>query len=73
MRDADFREQLASINVPLLVIAGSEDAVTPPSGGHFIRDHVRGAEYAEFYAAHLSNVQAGTDFSDRVLAFLRAQ
>ncbi|WP_332762360.1 3-oxoadipate enol-lactonase [Pseudomonas koreensis] len=73
VRDADFREQLASINVPLLVIAGSEDAVTPPSGGHFIRDHVRGAEYAEFYAAHLSNVQAGADFSDRVLAFLNAR
>jgi 3-oxoadipate enol-lactonase len=72
VRDADFRQQLASIKVPLLVIAGSEDAVTPPSGGQFIQAHVRGAEYAEFYAAHLSNVQAGADFSDRVLTFLRA-
>jgi 3-oxoadipate enol-lactonase len=46
--------------------------VTPPSGGHFIQERVRGAEYAEFHAAHLSNVQAGTAFSDRVLAFLNA-
>ena len=70
VRDADFRDQLSSIKVPLLVIAGTEDAVTPPSGGHFIQEQVQGAEYAEFYAAHLSNVQAGDAFSDRVLAFL---
>ena len=73
VRDADFREQIASIKVPTLVIAGTEDAVTPPAGSHFIQTHVLGAEYAEFYAAHLSNVQAGAAFSDRVLEFLLAQ
>ena len=72
VRDADFREQLSSIQVPTLVIAGSEDAVTPPAGSHFIQAHVQGAEYAEFYAAHLSNVQVGAAFSDRVLEFLRS-
>ncbi|MGE8188662.1 3-oxoadipate enol-lactonase [Pseudomonas sp. NPDC086278] len=70
VRDADFRDQLSSIRVPLLVIAGTEDAVTPPSGGHFIEQHVPGAEYAEFYAAHLSNVQADAAFSERVVGFL---
>ncbi|MFB3306228.1 3-oxoadipate enol-lactonase [Pseudomonas sp. AMR01] len=73
VRDADLRGQLGSISVPTLVIAGSEDAVTPPAGSHFIQTHVRGAEYAEFYAAHLSNVQAGAAFSDRVLEFLLAR
>lgn len=70
VRDADFREQLSLIRVPLLVVAGTEDAVAPPSGGHFIQERVSGAEYAEFYAAHLSNVQAGAAFSERVLDFL---
>lgn len=70
VRDADFREQLDRIRAPLLVIAGSEDAVTPPSGSLFIQRHVKGAEYAEFHAAHLSNVQAGDAFSQRVLDFL---
>lgn len=73
VRDADFREQLSSIKVPTLVICGTEDAVTPPAGGHFIQANVQGAEYAEFYAAHLSNVQAGAVFSDRVLEFLLAE
>ncbi len=73
VRDADFREQLSSIKVPTLVIAGSEDAVTPPAGSHLIQAQVQGAEYAEFYAAHLSSVQAGAAFSQRVLEFLLAR
>lgn len=70
VRDADFREQLGAIKVPLLVIAGTEDAVTPPAGSLFIQEHVKGAEYTEFHAAHLSNVQAGDAFSQRVIEFL---
>ncbi len=73
VRDGDFRDQLGAIEVPLLVISGTEDAVTPPSGGLFIQERVKGAEYAEFRAAHLSNVQAGALFSDRVLSFLQAK
>ncbi|MBY8945718.1 3-oxoadipate enol-lactonase [Pseudomonas sp. SH10-3B] len=73
VRDADFRQQVSKIKAPTLVIAGTEDAVTPPAGSHFIQQHVQGAEYAEFYAAHLSNVQAGAAFSDRVIKFLLAR
>ncbi|SDV02469.1 3-oxoadipate enol-lactonase [Pseudomonas mucidolens] len=73
VRDADFRQQLSSITRPTLVIAGTEDAVTPPSGSQFIQAQVKGAEYAEFPAAHLSNVQAGAAFSDLVLSFLLAR
>ena len=72
VRDADRRDPLGAIKVPTLVIAGTEDAVTPPSGSHFIQEQVAGAQYAEFHAAHLSNVQAGDAFSQRVLAFLSA-
>lgn len=70
VRDADFREQVASIQVPLLIIAGSEDAVTTPADAHFIEDKVSGARYAEFHAAHLSNVEAGELFSRQVVDFL---
>ena len=73
VRDADFRDQLGEIKVPMLVISGSADAVTPPSGGLFIRDNVEGAEYAEFHAAHLSNVEVGEPFSRRVIDFLLAR
>lgn len=73
VRDADFRDQLGEIKVPLLAIAGSADPVTPPSGSLFIQEHVAGAEYAEFQAAHLSNVEVGEPFSRRVIDFLLAR
>ncbi|WP_166363764.1 3-oxoadipate enol-lactonase [Pseudomonas akapageensis] len=73
VRDADFRDQLGEVKAPTLVISGSEDAVTPPAGGLFIQEHIKGAEYAEFHAAHLSNVEVGEPFSRRVIDFLLAR
>lgn len=73
VRDADYREQLGSIKVPTLVIAGTGDAVTTPADGRFLQEHIKGAEYAEFYAAHLSNVQVGEAFTQRLLDFLLAK
>ncbi|PWB33362.1 3-oxoadipate enol-lactonase [Pseudomonas sp. SDI] len=73
VRDADFRDQVGAIRLPLLVIAGTEDAVTPPAGSLFIQERVVGAEYAEFRAAHLSNVEVGGPFSRRLIDFLLAR
>ena len=72
VRDADFREQLAGITLPVLVVCGSEDAVTTPADGRFMVDRICGAELVELHAAHLSNVEAGALFSSRVLDFLLA-
>jgi 3-oxoadipate enol-lactonase len=70
VRDADFREQIAGIRLPLLVVCGTEDAVTTPADGRFIVERVKGAQFVEFHAAHLSNVEAGDAFSAAVLDFL---
>lgn len=70
VRDADFREKLSSINLPLLMVCGTEDAVTTPADGRFIVERVAGAQLVEFHAAHLSNVEAGDAFSQAVLDFL---
>ncbi|MNN88434.1 3-oxoadipate enol-lactonase 2 [compost metagenome] len=72
MRDADFREQLATIQAPTLVVCGAADPVTTTENGRFMQERIRGAELVEFHAAHLSNVEAGESFSRRVLDFLRA-
>lgn len=70
VRDADYREQLGRIGVPTLIVCGSGDAVTTTEHGRFMQERIAGAELVEFHAAHLSNVQAGDAFSQRVLAFL---
>ncbi len=72
VRDADFRGQLGQIQVPTLIVAGTEDAVTTPEHGRFMQARIAGAEYVEFPAAHLSNVEVGAPFSRRVLDFLLA-
>lgn len=72
VRDADFREQVASIVVPTLIVCGTADAVTTPEHGRFMRERIRGAKLVEFHAAHLSNVEAGERFTRRVLDFLSA-
>ncbi|CAM5609273.1 3-oxoadipate enol-lactonase OS=Stutzerimonas stutzeri OX=316 GN=pcaD PE=4 SV=1 [Stutzerimonas stutzeri] len=71
VRDADFREQLAAITAPTLVVCGAKDLVTTVEHGQFIRAQVAGAELVAFEAAHLSNVEAGQAFTQRVLEFLR--
>lgn len=72
VRDADFREQLAALKLPLLLVCGSQDAVTTVADGHFIRERVAGAELLELHAAHLSNVEAAEAFTRPVLAFLQS-
>lgn len=72
VRDADFREQVAAIGAPTLIVCGTGDAVTTPEHGRFLQAQIAGAELVEFDAAHLSNVQAGELFTQRVLSFLQA-
>lgn len=72
VRDADFREQIAAIGAPTLIVCGTGDAVTTPEHGRFMQARIAGAQLVEFDAAHLSNVQAGELFTRRVLSFLQA-
>ncbi|WP_043311225.1 3-oxoadipate enol-lactonase [Pseudomonas sp. ML96] len=72
VRDADYRENLGGIRARTLIVCGSGDPVTTTEDGRFMQARIAGAELAEFDAAHLSNVQAGDAFSQRVLAFLTA-
>ncbi|MGY8817789.1 MAG: 3-oxoadipate enol-lactonase [Pseudomonadales bacterium] len=71
VRDADYREQLGSIQVPTLVVCGSKDPVTTPEHGRFIEQRVAGAKLELLNAAHLSNVEIGEGFNTPVLTFLK--
>ncbi|MBB1521047.1 3-oxoadipate enol-lactonase [Aquipseudomonas guryensis] len=72
VRDADFREQVATITAPTLIVCGTADVVTTLEHGRFLQAHIRGAELVEFHAAHLSNVEVGERFTHQVLDFLAA-
>jgi 3-oxoadipate enol-lactonase len=70
VRDFDARETIAAITVPTLVIAGTHDAATTPSDGHYLADRIAGAHYVELDAAHLSNLEDSARFISEVSTFL---
>jgi 3-oxoadipate enol-lactonase len=72
IRDFDAREAVAAIRVPTLVIAGTHDAATTPTDGHYLADRIAGARYVELNAAHLSNIEDPEHFTPEVNAFLSA-
>lgn len=72
VRDMDQRQTLGNIRVPCLALTGTHDPATTPADARFLAESIPGAAYAEFSAAHLSNIEARDDFNRRVLQFLLA-
>ena len=69
----DFREHLAEITAPTLVIAGAEDQATPPEHAELIARGVPGAGLvAVLAAAHLANVERAETFSSFVAEHVAA-
>jgi 3-oxoadipate enol-lactonase len=70
VRDADLRDAARAVVAPVLVIAGTHDAATPPAAGRWLAETIRGARSVELEAAHLSNVEAADRFTATALDFL---
>lgn len=71
VRDMDQRASLPRINVPTLVIGGRQDPATPIAKSHDLANAIPGARLVELNAAHLSNIEQATAFTDALLAFLK--
>lgn len=64
---ADLTERLVSINVPTLVLVGSEDTSTPPEMAIEIHEHIPGSRIQVIEgAAHLTNVAKFKEFNQAV-------
>lgn len=72
MRDRpDSRPDLASIDVPTLVLVGEQDALTPPDAAKVMADGIPGAKLKVLPGAgHLSPLEAPEAFNAAVRAFL---
>jgi 3-oxoadipate enol-lactonase len=70
IRDADLRNSIASIQVPALVVYGTDDPVTTPADAHYLSRHIAKPTTLPLHAAHLSNIEAAEDFTSGVLDFL---
>jgi 3-oxoadipate enol-lactonase / 4-carboxymuconolactone decarboxylase len=70
VRDADFRQEIARITVPTLVISGAADPATPPESGAFISEAVPGARMVVLDGAHILNIEQPEAFNRELLGFL---
>lgn len=73
IRDNDLRKEVDGIRAPTLVISGNGDIPTPPSDGKFLHSQIKGSEYLELEAAHLSNQQQASKYTDALIKFLSAK
>jgi proline iminopeptidase len=70
-KDFDLREALPGIDVPTLVVVGSEDWICPPSQSRLIAECVPGAELLEIAGAnHAVHVEANAQVLAGVRDFL---
>jgi 3-oxoadipate enol-lactonase len=72
VRDFDFGEKVGTIRAKTLVIAGTHDSSVPPSDAQKLAKQITGARYIELPAAHISNVEAASRFTNEVSSFLRS-
>ena len=70
IRDMDLLRDVAKIDLPTLVIAGSHDGSTPPELGRDIAQRLKGSKFVELNAAHFSNWEQAADFTAAVMDFL---
>ena len=71
LRDADLRDSLAEIDVPTLLIGGSEDIATPPETMKSLHRSIPGSRLRIIEgAAHLSNIDQPERFNQTLLAEL---
>lgn len=68
----DYLDSLDQIsNIPVLFIAGAQDAGTPPAGMEAMHAKMRGSEYVLLDpAAHISNIERSVDFSRTLNEFI---
>lgn len=67
----DALERIADLIMPALLIAGSEDRMSPPSYSRMMAQRISEGTYVEIAgAAHISNVDSSDAFNTHMLTFL---
>jgi pimeloyl-ACP methyl ester carboxylesterase len=67
----DVRDQLSRISLPTLVVAGTEDKLTPPKNGRFLADHIPQAQFTLLEGAgHMMMVEKPGETAAAVALFL---
>jgi pimeloyl-ACP methyl ester carboxylesterase len=67
----DVMDRLSEIDVPVLVITGEDDKLTPPKYGMYLEDHIKNAERVHLMdAGHLAPVEKPEEINQALIGFL---
>jgi len=69
---ADLREQIKTISVPVLIVAGQQDPVTTVADGQAMQAEISQSQLFEINASHISNVEQPEAFNQAVQKFIAA-
>ena len=62
---------LTKINIPVLILVGKEDKITPPSAARFMHKNIQGSKlHIIEHAAHLSNIENTYEFNEYLMKFV---
>ena len=64
-----YLEELATLDHPVLLIAGTHDPATTPADMRLMHERIGGSDYVELDAAHLSNIEQSPAFTAALKAF----
>ena len=67
-----YLDRLHELDHPVLLIAGAQDAGTPPAGMRLMHERIAGSRYLELDAAHLSNIEQAEAFTAALREFFAA-
>lgn len=68
----DHADDLATVSVPTLIFAGSEDGVRKPEDAEFIHQRIKNSRLEVLTeAGHLMNMEQAEEFNQRLVAFLK--
>jgi 3-oxoadipate enol-lactonase len=70
VRDMDQRDDVGRISATTLVVAGTHDGVTTPADCRYLVDRIDVSRYVELDAAHISNLERPTEYTEALLDFL---
>jgi len=63
--------KLAEIKVPVLILVGEDDQITPPAAARLMQKKIKGSNLNVIeHAGHLSNIENPYDFNDQLKTFV---
>jgi len=68
---ADLRDEIKQIQIPVLLVAGTEDPVTTVADAEFMRNAIENSQLAKLEASHLSNIEQPQRFTQELTRFIQ--